>query len=74
MSDQWTGPGVREAAQFVLANVEGTQGFQPVHEALREGAQTIVREVQLLQLTEADPVGTCKPGTSMFRRGGRESS
>lgn len=55
---QWTGPGVRDAAQPVPAHLEDTQRLQTVHDGCGQAAQTVVGQVQLLQLTQADPVGT----------------
>lgn len=61
-SHQWTGPGVREAAQSVPAHIEDTQGFQTVHDGWRQTAQAVIRHIQLLQLTEANPVGVWESG------------
>lgn len=56
VSYQWTGPGVREASQFVPAHIEGAQGFQTVHDGHRQTGQAVIRQIQLLQLTKANPV------------------
>lgn len=57
VSYQWTCPGVREAAQSVPAHIEDAQGFQTVHDCRGEAGQTVIRHIQLLQLTKTDPVG-----------------
>ncbi len=58
VSYQWTGPGVGEAAQLVPAHVEDAQGFQTVHDCRGQTGQTVIRHIQLLQLTQADPVSS----------------
>lgn len=56
LSYQRAGPGVGERAQFVPAHIEEAQGFQTVHDCRGQTGQTVIGHVQLLQLTEADPV------------------
>lgn len=55
---QWTGPGVGDTAQPVPAHVEHTQRLQTVHDGRGQTGQAVLRHIQLLQLTEADPVCT----------------
>lgn len=55
---QWTGPGVRDTAQPVPAHVQDAQRLQTVHDGRGQAGQAVIRHIQLLQLTEADPVRT----------------
>lgn len=55
---QWTGPGVRDTAQPVPAHGEDTQRLQTVHDGRGQTGEGVIRHIQLLQLTEADPVCT----------------
>lgn len=60
ISYQWTSPGVRKGAQLVPAHVEEAQGFKTVHDCSGQTCQTVIRHIQLLQLTETNPVSICK--------------
>lgn len=53
---QWTGPGVRDTVQPVPAHAEDAQGLEAVHDGRGQTAQAVIRHIQLLQLTQADPV------------------
>lgn len=59
VTHQRTGPGVGEAAEFVFADVERAEGLQTVQDGGRQLRQDVIGHVQLLQLTEADPVSAC---------------
>jgi len=56
VSHQRTDPGFREAAQFVPAHIEQDQGLQTVQDCCGQAAETIIRHIQLLQLTQTNPV------------------
>lgn len=59
MTHQRTGPGVREAAELVSADVQRAEGLQTVQDGGGQLRQAVVGHVQLLQLTQTDPVRTC---------------
>lgn len=53
---QRAGPGVREHLQVIPGDVEATERLERVKENRGELRQLIVRQIQLLQLPQADPV------------------
>jgi hypothetical protein len=55
---QRAGPWVREAGESVPADFEGSERFERVKNSRGKTGQTVVRHIQLLQLTQTDPVST----------------
>lgn len=64
VTHQRTGPGIREAGEFVSVDIETAEGLQAVQYGGGKICQAVIGHVQLLQLTQADPVSACSRKTA----------